>query len=300
MFSQFFGNYLRKRGCITLEQMRDVLALQDTVRVKLGILAIDAGYMTAEQVEKVHGLQAKMDKRFGEIAIELGLIDEEKLSSLLGQQNKRHLFISQALIDMGVMSFEDFQGYLEDYKKDCGLSPEAFEALKQNDIESITQALLHMPELGDSKMYVEYFALFVRNLVRFIDGHILLEGARKVTLEQFDCMIHQEIDGRFKFFTGFAGAEPAMAEFARRFAKMEVSGMDAVARDSLGEFMNVHNGLFLSKLSNEWVELELLPPEYKSCGSLKSVGVAYRIPFALSFGQFDFFIGVGSPVFNHR
>jgi hypothetical protein len=256
--------------------------------------------MTAAQVEEVHNLQAKIDKRFGEIAIDRGILDEEKLSVLLGQQNKRHLFISQALIDKGIMTFETFESYLEDYKKDSGLSVQEFEALKNNDIDTVTQALVHLPELGDSRLYVDYFALFVRNLVRFIDAHILLEQARKVEVEAFDCLIYQEIEGRYKFFTGVAGPEPAMAEFASRFAKMAVSGMDEVARDSLGEFMNVHNGLFLSKLSNEWVELELLPPDYKPGGSLKSVGVAYKIPFALPFGQFDFYIGVGSPVFNHR
>jgi len=300
MFSQFFGDYLRRRGCITFEQMREVLALQDSVRVKLGVLAIDAGYMTAAQVEEVHNLQSKMDKRFGELAIDRGLLDEEKLSILLGQQNKRHLFISQALLDKGIMTFEDFERYLEDYKRDSGLSAKEFEALKANDIDIITRALVRMPELGESNMYVEYFSLFVRNLVRFIDDHILLEGAQKVQREEFECLIHQEIDGRYKLFTGIAGAEQGMAEFAARFAKMTVSGMDEVARDSLGEFMNVHNGLYLSKLSNDWVELELLPPEYKTSGSLKSVGVVYKIPFALPFGQFDFFIGVGSPVFNHR
>ena len=300
MFSQFFGNYLRKRGCITLEQLREVLALQDSVRVKLGVLAIDAGYMTAAQVEEVHNLQSTIDKRFGEIAIDRGILDQDKLSALLGQQNKRHLFISQALIDKGVMSFETFAGCLEDYKKESGLSEKAFEALKANDVDAVAEALVQLPELGESKMYVDYFALFVRNLVRFIDDHILLEKAVKVDLEAFDCLICQEIEGRYKFFTGVAGAESAMAEFASRFAKMAVDGMDEVARDSLGEFMNVHNGLYLSKLSNEWVELELLPPEYKHNGSLISVGAAYKIPFALSFGQFVFFIGVGSPVFNHR
>ncbi len=300
MFSQFFGNYLRKRGCITLEQLRDVLALQDAVRVKLGVLAIDAGYMTAPQVEEVHQLQSRMDKRFGEIAIERGYLDEEKLTGLLGQQNKRHLLIGQALIDKGLMSFEEFQEHLKAYKRESGLSPREFEALKANDIEAVTGALLRLPDVGETKMYVDYFSLFVRNLVRFIDDRILLEPARKVEEEAFDSLIHQEIEGRFKLFTGISGTEEGMALFATRFAKMDVDGMDAVARDSLGEFMNVHNGLYLSKLSNEWVELELLPPEYKSGGSLKSVGVAYAMPFALSFGQFHFFIGVGSPVIRHR
>ena len=148
MFSQFFGNYLRKRGCITLEQMREVLALQDSVRVKLGVLAIDAGYMTAAQVEEVHNLQSKIDKRFGEIAIDQGIIDQEKLSLLLGQQNKRHLFISQALIDKGIMTFETFANYLEDYKKDSGLSAKEFEALKANDVDTITQALWSSPKFA--------------------------------------------------------------------------------------------------------------------------------------------------------
>ena len=108
----------------------------------------------------------------------------------------------------------------------------------------------------------------------------------------------QELDGRYKIFTGFAGQERDMAEFASRFAKMDVNGMDEVARDALGEFMNVQNGLFLSKLSNDWVELELVPSEFKRDGSLVSIGVVYKIPFTLPFGEFTFFIGLGSPVFN--
>lgn len=300
MFSQFFGNYLRKRGCITREQLRDVLTLQDAVRVKLGVLAIDAGYMTASQVEEVHLLQSKMDKRFGEIAIERGYLDEERLALLLGRQNKRHLFISQALIDKGIMNFETFEGYLEDYKKESGLSPKEFEALKANDIETVTRALLRLPELGDSGIYADYLSLFVRNLVRFIDDHILLERAEKIDAQPFECLIHQEIEGRATLFTALAGPAAGMAQFAARFAKMDIPGMDEVARDALGEFMNVHNGLFLSKLSNDWVELELLPPEFKNNGSLTAVDGVYKIPFALSFAQFTFFIGVGSPIFNKQ
>jgi hypothetical protein len=60
----------------------------------------------------------------------------------------------------------------------------------------------------------------------------------------------------------------------------------------------VQNGLFLSKLSNDWVELELLPPECQSDGIIRAVGVAYAIPFSLPFGEFTFFIGLGSPIFN--
>ena len=296
MFSQFFGNYLLKRRLINPEQLREVLALQDAVRVKIGILAIDAGYMNAAQVEEVHHLQTSLDKRFGEIAIDKGYLDEDQLNDVLGQQNKRHLLVSQALIDKEIMTFEQVETALIEYKKESGLSEVEFEALKNNDLDTVSKALVKLPDLGDPTVYTEYFSLFIRNLIRFIDNGIAIEPAEKIAEQELECLIHQELVGRFRIFTGLAGPEEGMAEFARRFAKMEVNGMDEVGRDALGEFMNVHNGLFLSKLSNDWVELELYPAEYKQGGSIKAVGVVYAIPFSLPFGSFTFYLGLGSPV----
>lgn len=298
MFSQFFGNYLLDRGLINAAQLREVLALQDSVRVKLGILAIDAGYMNAEQVERTNALQTKVDKRFGEIAIDEGFLTEEQLSELLGKQNKRHLLISQALIDREILGFESIQRIFEEYRQSSGLNDKEFEALKSNDVGLVAKAIVKMPELGDPRIYDEYFALFVRNLVRFVDDNILLRPAERVSEEPFQAMIHQEIDGRFKIFTGLSGDKPGMLEFARRFAKMSIDDLDALAVDSLGEFMNTHNGLFLSKLSNDWVELELYPSEFKTDARLKAIGVVYRVPFSLPFGEFAFFLGLGSPVFK--
>lgn len=298
MFSQFFGNYLLKRGLISAAQLREVLLLQDSVRVKLGVLAIDAGYMTAEQVERTNALQAQVDKRFGEIAIDQGYVNEEQLSELLAQQNSRHLLISQALIDQGIMSFEEIGKVLEEYRKDSGLTDSEFEALKNNDMDIVTRAIVKLPELGDEKIYGDYFALLLRNMVRFVDTNIVLEPAVRVVEEPFDVLVHQEMHGRYKIFTALAGREAELTEFARRFSRMEITTFDGLAADALGEFCNTHNGLFLSKLSNEWVELELAPAQCVTRNTLKAVGVAYKIPFRLSFGDFDFFIGLGSPVFK--
>ncbi len=298
MFSQFFGNYLLKRGLITAPQLREVLALQDSVRVKLGVLAIDAGFMNAEQVERTNALQAQIDKRFGEIAIDEGYMDEDQLGTLLGQQNKRHLLISQSLIDKELMSFEQIQTVLDEYRKDSGLNHDEFEALKRNDMDTVTKAIVKMPDMGDAKVYGEYFALFVRNLVRFIDDGILLRPAERVQEDAFEALVHQEMDGRFKIYTGLAGARKGLVEFARRFSKMDVTAFDELCVDALGEFMNTHNGLFLSKLSNEWVELELYPSESRTDGTLKAIGVVYKVPFTLPFGEFTFYIGLGSPVFR--
>ena len=298
MFGQFFGNYLLQRKLITVDQLRDVLTLQDSVKVKIGIMAIDAGYMNARQVEQVHRLQASVDKRFGEIAIGEGYLNEEQLSELLARQNARHLLISQALIDKEIMTFEQVERTLSDFSNDSGLSDAEFEALRNNDVETITAAFVKMPDLGNPDVYSSYFSLFVRNLVRFVDGGIVLNRAERIKEEPFDCLIHQEMDGRFKVFTGLGGPEAAMACFAGRFAKSPMTCMDDEACDSLGEFMNVQNGLFLSKLSDDWVELELAPAAVRKASKIKSVGAVYKVPFSLSFGEFNFFIGLGSPSFD--
>lgn len=298
MFSHFFGHYLLEKKHITAEQLREVLALQDSVRVKIGILAIDAGYMTAEQVEIAHRLQATFDMRFGEIAIGKGYLTEDQLTDLLSKQSKRHLLVSQALADKGIMSFEDIERVLAAYRRDSGFSEAEYEALKENDMDAVAASLARMPELGDPEVYAGYFALFTRNLVRFIDPGIVIRRAEKVTSTPFEHLVHQEMDGRFKIFTGLSGPSAAMAEFASRYAKTGLTDYDDMARDALGEFMNVQNGLFLSKLSNDWVELELSPPGFQNAGAIRSVGVAYAIPFTLPFGEFTFFIGLGSPVFN--
>jgi hypothetical protein len=301
MFSHFFGNYLLNCRLIKPEQLRRILDLQESVHVKLGILAIDAGYMTADQVGRVNQLQAKMDKRFGEIAVEHGYLSEAQRSQLLGQQNKRHLLISQALIDQDILSFEQIEYVLSKYKQDSGLSEIEFEALKNNDVESIVAALVKMPRLGDSGIYAQYFSLFIRNLIRFIDNDIYFERAAAIEQQPFDCLVYQAAEGGgYRFFTGFEGPEQAMVTFSAWHAKTVITDVDELAIDSLGEFLNIHNGLFLTSLSNELIELELMPPEFQRDGGLQSAGALYRIPFTLSFGSFNFFIGDRTPVFSQN
>lgn len=47
MFSQYFGQYLLNEKYLTAEQLKASLEYQQSVRLKLGVLAINAGYMNA-------------------------------------------------------------------------------------------------------------------------------------------------------------------------------------------------------------------------------------------------------------
>ena len=51
MYSQYFGNYLLKKGTIKPGQLADALEYQRSVHLKLGVIAVNAGYMTPAQVQ---------------------------------------------------------------------------------------------------------------------------------------------------------------------------------------------------------------------------------------------------------
>ena len=51
MYAQFFGNYLLARNMVTAEQLLQAMQKKSSMQIKLGMLAIHAGYMTAGEVE---------------------------------------------------------------------------------------------------------------------------------------------------------------------------------------------------------------------------------------------------------
>ena len=52
MYSQYFGNYLLKKGTIKPGQLADALEYQRSVHLKLGVIAVNAGYMTRRRLKR--------------------------------------------------------------------------------------------------------------------------------------------------------------------------------------------------------------------------------------------------------
>jgi len=303
MFSQFFGQYLLKRKLISPAQLRFVLTLQNFDSVRLGIMAIELGFMTSGQVKEVHAVQAKVDKRFGEIAVDAGYLTREQLQILLTGQTSLHVSISQTLVDEGIMDLETLWRILEEYKRDCGFTQAEFQALEAEDIDTLAQALAQalalgrMPALGDQAAYSGYLALFARNLMRFVDRNFVLEHARPVGEFPFELLVHQRLLGLQDIFTGVAGPRAAVAGFVERYAKLESPGPELIG-DGLGEFLNVHNGLFATNISNNHVKLDLDVPRFHTGGTLRLEGALYTVPFNLPFGEFHLLVGCGEPRFS--
>ena len=291
MYTQYFGNYLLNKGLIKPEQLADALEYQRSVHLKLGVLAVNAAYMTPAQVEAVHNRQKKVDKKFGELAIELGYINEEQLKILLNTQKQGHLMLGQALTDRHYFTLDQLKSALDGYKSESGMSNRQFNVIRQDDVNELEQAFRNFGETLRTKAYADYVTLLIKNIIRFIDDNPTVEINVLKDEYRSEWYVYQEILGSIKIMTGIACENSVFLELASRYAGEKLTEADELAKASVGEFLNLHNGIFLVNMSNNGVELEMKPQmmveDYKADSSKK----AYIITCHLNWGKFDLIIG---------
>lgn len=262
MFAQYFGQYLLNHELVTAPELEQAINAQKDTRVKLGVLAINHGHMTFDQVEDVQIAQTKMDKRFGEIAVELGFLSEEMVTTLLSSQKSAHLVLGQTLIDQEVLSYEAFAAALNSYKQEHSLSDEQFNQIVNGDIDALLDEVLLKEGFSEQHTLTDYIRLFAKSLIRFIDSDIRMEWAVATESKAYDWIAQQSIlsgDRSISRITAIAGDEASILKLASLYAQESIEEPGEMMEASVGEFLNLHNGIYLVNRSNEGVELDMLP-----------------------------------------
>jgi CheY-specific phosphatase CheX len=291
MFSQYFGNYLLSNGIISLDQLKDVMDVQKSIHVKVGILAVNSGYMTAAHVEEIHHLQTKMDKRFGEIAIEMGYITPDMLQKILSEQKNAYLMLGQALMDREYMTLSEIERALIAYKRDYSLSDIQLNAIQNGDIEEIVDTFVKMDNLKNKEIYKEYISLLARNLIRFIDDDIRIEGfSVKDSYTSKNMVIQNVLGENNNLWTGMDCDETTFLKFASIYAEEEITVMEELAIESFGEFLNLQNGIFTVNKSNHGIEMELTPQKFIKFAETPDLNDAVGVTFYLPFGEINVII----------
>jgi len=101
-----FGQYLRKRGLVTTEDIINARLLQMRNNRKLGEIAKARGWMTQDEIDRVLIIQEETLERFGEIAIREGFLSQAQVDVLLKEQKDNYLFFGEALVRLGVISHD--------------------------------------------------------------------------------------------------------------------------------------------------------------------------------------------------
>jgi hypothetical protein len=292
MLTQLFGNYLLKQHLVSPSHLIEALRESASTRVKLGVLAINAGLMTPEQVEEVHELQKTMDKRIGDIMVEKGFLSSDQIASLLKSQKSGHLILGQALIDNGHMTTAQFAEAIRQFKLDNSITDNDFYDVKDELTEKMLGRFYKLNgKVAGEEHLVEYVSLLFKNLIRFVGDDFVPNKIEK--LDSTASGAKQRIRHGLSAITIIDADENTMVEFASRFANESLSMNDEYTKACISEFLNLHNGLFAVKLSNsEGLELELEPQNYYDHMDLSDLGNLYVFPVNFTFGNVNFIVAM--------
>ncbi len=290
MFTQYFGINLLHHQLVSPEHLSEVLQSMKTTRLKLGVLAINAGLMTAEQVEKAHNEQQRVDKRIGDVMVDMGYLTKDQVEGLFQTQPAGHLLLSQALVDNGYMTNAQFEQALNSYKSENSFSDSDIDDGNDESAAKLVKHFYHFNSNANAEYITEYLSLLFKNLIRFIGDDFTPMDAVALSGDLTNCVV-QRIEGGLSAITIIDADTSAMIEFASRFAKEELTDAGEYTQACVSEFINLHNGLFAVNMSNDnGIELKLEPQCFYENMDVSELKNACVIPVCFSFGTVNFII----------
>ncbi len=289
MYAQFFGNYLLAQNVVTSEQLIQAMHKKSVTQIKLGTLAIHAGYMTASEVDRIVILQTHQDKRFGELAISEGYLTEMQVTELLKSQKPDFLLLGQALLEDGVLNNQQLQDMIIGYESQNELNDFDYSNETVDSINHMVENFFVLAERSLSPYEISYFHLLLNNLIRFIGDDFTLVPPSLCKEFPTNYCVSQHTVGDFSIRTYLDIPEPTCIPFASRYVGDTFTEFDEYVQASLEDFLNLHNGLFNVNMSNDYsIELALDPPETHGEGLLTFEAETYMLPIVYPFGTIHF------------
>lgn len=291
MYAQFFGNYLLSRNIVTSEQLIQAMQKKSSTQIRLGTLAIHAGYMTASEVDRVVILQTHQDKRFGEICVSEGYLTESQVTELLQKQKPDFLLLGQALVEDGVFDIKELQNLIIDYQSENELDSFGYSSETLDAIDRMIENFFVLAERQLSQHEVSFFRLLLNNLVRFIGDDFTLVSPILCPEYPTNYCVSQKVIGNFCSSLYLDMPEDTCIEFASRYVGDTFTEFDEYVQASLEDFLNLHNGLFTVNMSNDFsIELSLEPPMVEHDDLLTFHAETYMIPIVYPFGTLYFIV----------
>ena len=107
-----FGQYLRLKGLVTIEDTIKARSMQLKQNRKIGELARGKAWLNDDKITEILAIQEETLKKFGEIAIEKGYLSEAQVDELLKVQKDEYLYFGEALVKLGVISESEMKKHL--------------------------------------------------------------------------------------------------------------------------------------------------------------------------------------------
>ena len=292
MLDRLIGAYLVEQGILTKNQLAQVYAKQESVRAKLGVIAVAEKMITIAQAEHVNMLQASMDKRFGDIAVEKGYLTDTQVQRLLGLQGNTYLTFLQSAVDMGFQTMAQLESIEADYQKINGFTESDMAALKTGDVEKAVPIFIDNADPVFGRM----LAMGIKNMYRLVDNHVYVGKAYTSRVLQDEVLGYQKFHGDQQAVVAISGKYEDVRKMAVAYTKEEFIETREDALDAVCELINCINGLYATELSRNDSKIELEPPNFSVSFVQASSDEMIVMPVYVAGGEVKYIIAVSKDI----
>jgi len=252
MISQYFAQYLLNTAALQASQVQSLLSKASEHKAQLLVLAMNDGLITAKQIESIQEKEKLQNKTFAEIALADGYLTKSQLSNVENSIINNQMNFVQTMLDEHIVDYVQMEQFLKEYSESKIMPID----------DAVRQLAGKCPEDVESECehYSEYAEIFMRSLVRFMDTSAVINPvAIPFSGEKPTVVISQRLMGDMIMTTGILAEEDVFLEMARRYSQEDIAEVDELAIDSVSEFLNVANGLYVVNLAHRQLEVDLEP-----------------------------------------
>ncbi len=249
MNSLYFAQYLVNEDVLDPQEVKDLLKASEETAPGIAVIALAEGAVPASRLAEL----APFEKdAFPKLAMAEGVLFASQLEKLQGVHPSEGLRLAQALLDSGKMDFVEL-----------GRQMAACGAQEGSPIkEAVRRLASDNEELAvELDSYAEFTELFMRSFMRFMDTPAVINYCEPEYEGMFAShIVSQRLSGQISFVSGIYANDRIFVEMAKRYSREEIDDADEMAEDSISEFLNVVNGLFVVDLGKRDLDLDLEAP----------------------------------------
>jgi len=275
MGNRYFSQYLLNAGVLDAGNISDVMPKSAHAVPQLHILAMQQHLLSESQVEELSTADDVV-----KTLEEAKMLSDAQIESLKNTVPGRDARVAQTLLDEHIADLKTIERCFREYDND-ELHP------IKDTVKKIVSKYEEMNPVAD--IYGEYTEMFVGALQRFMNTDaVVLTEATDLDFAGTR-IVSQSMGGQLSLAVAVLAKNQMFLEMARRYSGEDLTELDELAEDSLAEFINVLNGLYIVNLSGRDLDMDLdMPRSSQDVGPTASNLIAMRI--VTDFGSFVIYL----------
>lgn len=275
MGNRYFSQYLLNAGVLDAGNISDVMPKSAHAVPQLHILAMQQHLLSESQVKELSTADDVV-----KTLEEAKMLSDAQIESLKNTVPGRDARVAQTLLDEHIADLKNIERCFREYDND-ELHP------IKDAVKKIVSKYEEMNPVAD--IYGEYTEMFVGALQRFMDTDaVVLTEATDLDFAGTR-IVSQSMGGQLSVAVAVLAKNQMFLEMARRYSGEDLTELDELAEDSLAEFINVLNGLYIVNLSGRDLDMDLdMPRGGQDVGPTASNMIAMRI--VTDFGSFVIYL----------